>query len=373
MGLVLGAAPSAGAATVSAQWEPFGTPVGSVQVDAAAGERNQLVVTLTDAIRVADSVPLDAGAGCRKEPDGRVACDPPAPGVLYADVDAGDQDDTVRFDIGSEVMQISVDGGDGGDLLVGGGRGTNFFTGGNGEDRMVGGAGGNEFLEGTSPNGSDRFEGGHGLYDSVRYDARRHGLRVRLDGEANDGEPGEHDFISPSVTSVFGGGGADVLVGGERSDGLVGAGGADVIRGGAGNDQLVGGHRLYGRVGSDDRLYGGAGSDRLAGNAGDDLLVGGPGRDRLDAFGGADLLLPGGGRDTVRAGPGDDRIDARDHTADALGCGRGEDTARNDRIDWLSRACEHHDRGRSLESRSAFHSLTGMPAARIRSFASRTL
>ena len=181
----------------------------------------------------------------------------------------------MRFDIGSQVVEVYIDGGDGDDVLVGG-TGENYFTGGNGDDRMVGGGGRNEFIEGVSANGADRFEGGGGVYgDSVRYDARRKSLLVTLDGEANDGELGEHDFVSPSIWSVYAGGGVDVLVGNDRSNGLIGAGGADVIRGGAGNDQLNGGNRLYGRVGSDDRLYGGAGSDLVRGNAGDDLLVGG--------------------------------------------------------------------------------------------------
>jgi Ca2+-binding RTX toxin-like protein len=342
-------------------------------MSAAAGERNQLVVTLTDVIRVADSVPLEAGEGCRKEPDGRVACDLSVPGTPYAYVDAGDQDDEVRFDIGRGLMEISVDGGDGDDLLIGGGTGENTLTGGSGDDRMVGGAGRNEFLEGASANGSDRFEARGSYGDSVRYDARGNGLRVELDGEANDGEPGEHDFVSPAVTTVYAGQGADVLVGNDGANGLVGAAGADVIRGAGGNDQLIGSTRLYGRVGSDDRLYGGAGADRISGGAGDDLLAGGPGRDDIDAFSGADRLLPGTGRDSVRAGPGGDLIDARDRSADAVGCGRGDDTVRNDRIDSIHDTCEHHDMGRRLSCCVRSQSLTGIPAARIRSFASRTV
>jgi Ca2+-binding RTX toxin-like protein len=321
-------------------------------VSAAAGERNQIVVTLTDVIRVADSVPLEAGEGCRKEPDGRVACDLSVPGTPYAYVDAGDQDDEVRFDIGRGLMEISVDGAT---------ATTGWW------------AGRNEFLEGASANGSDRFEARGSYGDSVRYDARRNGLRVKLDGEANDGEPGEHDFVSPSVTTVYAGQGADVLVGNDGANGLVGAAGADVIRGGGGNDQLIGSNRLYGRVGSDDRLYGGAGADRISGGAGDDLLAGGPGRDDIDAFSGADRLLPGTGRDSVRAGPGGDLIDARDRSADAVGCGRGDDTVRNDRIDSIHDTCEHHDMGRRLSCCVRSQSLTGIPAARIRSFASRTV
>ena len=346
----IGAAPTAGAATVTARPESYGT--GSayvVRVSASPGQRNQVVVTLNGVIRVVDAVPLEAGEGCLKEADGAVACDPTVPGTPFVYVETGDLDDNVRFDIGSQVVSVHIDGGDGDDVLVGGGTGENFFTGGNGNDRMVGGGGRNEFLEGASANGSDRFERGAASFpDSVRYDARKNGVRVTLDGEANDGEPGEQDFVSPSVYDVYAGGGPDVLVGNERSNGLIGAGGADVLRGGAGNDQLIGGNRPYGRVGSNDRLYGGAGADRLQGNAGDDLLFGGPGQDYLEAFSGADRLLPGTGRDAARGGPGDDRIAARDGTVDTVACGRGDDRVRNDRVDRLTRTCEHHDRGRRL-------------------------
>jgi Ca2+-binding RTX toxin-like protein len=185
----------------------------------------------------------------------------------------------------------------------------------------------------------------------VRYDARRNGVLVTLDSEANDGEPGEQDFVSLSIESVYAGGGADVLVGDERSNRLIGAGGADVIRGGAGNDQLSGGNRLWGRVGSNDRLYGGAGADWIAGNAGDDLLFGGRGRDNLQAFSGADRLLLGPGRDVARAGPGDDLIYARDGSVDAVGCGLGVDRVRNDGRDYVTAGtCDRHDRGRKLAS-----------------------
>jgi hypothetical protein len=349
--IALAATQPAQAATVEARPEPFATHVSPVVlVTAAAGERNQLVVTLSDAVRVADAAPLEAGDGCRKEADGRVACDLTTPGQPYVFVDAGDQDDEVRFDIGSRGMSIWLDGGDGNDLLIGGGMGENIFTGGNGDDRMVGGAGRNEFVEGAVANGSDRFEG-RGRYGStVRYDARRSGVRVELDGKANDGEPGEDDFISPSL-GVYGGRGPDVLIGNERSNALVGGPRPDVLRGRGGNDALHGGTTLWGPVGSDERLYGGAGADRITGGAGNDLLVGGSGNDDLQAFSGADRLLLGPGRDIARAGPEDDVIHAGDGSVDAVNCGLGMDRLRNDPRDYVvSAMCDHHDRSRRLGS-----------------------
>lgn len=69
------------------------------------------------------------------------------------------------------------------------------------------------------------------------------------------------------------------------------------------------------------------GNDRLAGGAGDDRLVG------------------GAGRNVYSAGPGSDRILARNGVRDLIDCGSGRDTARVDRHDRV-RACESVSRPR---------------------------
>lgn len=71
------------------------------------------------------------------------------------------------------------------------------------------------------------------------------------------------------------------LHGGEGNDVLVGGGGADRLDGHTGND------RLSGRGGDDD-LRGVAGVDRLAGGAGDDTLLGSPGGGAVSGGPGAD-------------------------------------------------------------------------------------
>ena len=80
------------------------------------------------------------------------------------------------------------------------------------------------------------------------------------------------DFLDRSNAStddgvtftLYGGGGDDILIGGDD--------GVDVLRGGSGNDVLLGN-------GGDDLLYGGSGDDELEGGAGDDELQGNSGAD----------------------------------------------------------------------------------------------
>lgn len=172
----------------------------------------------------------------------------------------------------SQVASITVDVGDGDDVVringvalpvtIFGGAGDDFLVGGNGDDRIDGGAG-DDRINGRA--GADRLEGGAG--------------RDR----------------------VLGGRGHDHLVGGVDSDSLTGNAGNDLLDGGAGRD------RLNGQSGF-DRLLGGPGDDRLLGGSGRDLLDGGPGRDFLKGHGGADRLTGGEGRDRIDGGPGRDHL-----------------------------------------------------------------
>ena len=149
----------------------------------------------------------------------------------------------------------------------------------------------------------------------MNYERRRQGVHADLDGDRDDGAPGERG----------------------------------PIRGGAGTDYLVGDPwRNIDRSRSEDRIYGGAENDVLTGGAGGDRLTGGP------------------GDDTIYAGPGPDRVHTRDDAADTVMCGRGRDTLLFDALDFPRPDCER----RTLLTPQ---SLTGMPAARMRSLASRTV
>jgi len=143
--------------------------------------------------------------------------------------------------------------GSGGPDTIRGRGGPDVLIGGGGNDRMFGGGGADLFVVGTKDDGADRLSGGPGR-DEVDYRRRKRGVRIRLDARANDGYPGERDFVMRDV---------EVLRGGRGPDRLIADGGSDT---------------LLGR-GGDDRLEGGAGNDVLRGGAGRNVLIGGPGSD----------------------------------------------------------------------------------------------
>jgi Ca2+-binding RTX toxin-like protein len=171
----------------------------------------------------------------------------------------------------------TLDGGAGNDSLRGA-AGNDLLNGGDGNDALSGGP------------GADVFNGGGGI-DTAIYEERTAGLRISLDGVANDGQLDEHDNVKPDVENVVGGRGNDAIVGSEASNRLDGRGGNDSIGGGAGNDQLLGagGNDLLNGGAGNDRLDGGEGTDALNGSDGNDGLVGGPGADVFNGGGGIDL------------------------------------------------------------------------------------
>ena len=132
-------------------------------------------------------------------------------------------------------------------------------------------------------------------------------MRMTINGyDGNDTITNETALPS----TIKGGNGNDVLIGGSHFDVINGNDGNDSISGGDGNDKLFGDgglDSLSGNAGRDS-LFGGAGNDRLGGNGGRDKLFGGEGDDRL--FGGAsgDWLFGEGGRDQVNGEGGDDRL-----------------------------------------------------------------
>jgi Ca2+-binding RTX toxin-like protein len=81
------------------------------------------------------------------------------------------------------------------------------------------------------------------------------------------------------------------------------------IYGGDGADELVGSTEV-------DKLYGEGGNDTVNAQASNDLLDGGPGDDFLTASEGNDTVLGGPGADNMSGGFGDDFIDADDGEAD---------------------------------------------------------
>jgi Ca2+-binding RTX toxin-like protein len=89
---------------------------------------------------------------------------------------------------------------------------------------------------------------------------------------------------------------------------LIGGGGADILRGGNSNDSIDGGRggdSEYG-LGGIDNLLGGSGGDNLQGQRGSDRMLGGSGNDDLDGD------MPGypDGKDLANGGDGRDKCEA---------------------------------------------------------------
>lgn len=89
---------------------------------------------------------------------------------------------------------------------------------------------------------------------------------------------------------IFGGIGADTLVGTAGNDEILGRAGNDSLAGGAGNDELYGGD-------GNDTLTGGLGNDTLHGGLGADVFVFASGRDEIEDFNAAQ-------GDRIRLDPG---------------------------------------------------------------------
>lgn len=191
-----------------------------------------------------------------------------------------------RDNVHSDVEAVC--GGKGNDTLTGH-DGDNALYGLEGDDQLNGLGGGDRLFGGS---GADAISGGEG-WDEVHYDepqtARTGGVRVTLDGVANDGtplrtirfmgtlnviSPGELDNVQTDVESIWGTNLNDTLIGNDGNNALFGLEGDDQLFGRGGNDQLFG---YFGN----DQLNGETGNDSLWGEAGADVLSGGEDRDEV--------------------------------------------------------------------------------------------
>ena len=179
----------------------------------------------------------------------------------------------------------SFRGGDGDDRLFGsagadqllGEGGADQVNGGDGNDLVDGGAG-DDGLERCSncigsnndPGvGADAYFGGPGG-DKLWLDGHAAGMTISIDGQANDGSPGEGDNIASDIEAIGGTVHNDVFAGSAGPDNFEGNGGDDDMHGAGGNDDLYGGS-------GDDRVFGDAGADKVQGASGADSVDGGPG------------------------------------------------------------------------------------------------
>lgn len=228
---------------------------------AAPGERNRATVRYpaAAAVRVQDTVGVQAGEGCTAESPTVAVCTVRA-NEFGDQWDLGDMDD--RLTIEGEPTGVaegsSIVDGAGNDVVLGSAGDDSFFDG-PGRDRLSG-RGGDDTL--FSGGGADDLAGGAGT-DTVSYDPplgapRRNGVRADLDGRADDGSAGERDRIRGDVENLDGTPFADRLTGNGRANEIDGGGGADRIFGLGGNDVVTG---LLGGATVDP----GAGADRVEG------------------------------------------------------------------------------------------------------------
>lgn len=110
-----------------------------------------------------------------------------------------------------------------------------------------------------------------------------------------------HDRLygGPDADLLYGDAGIDILYGGDGND-YLNAGAGGIGPNGPAPDQL------FGEWGN-DVLDGGVDADRLSGGYGDDDLAGGGGNDTLLGEDGADTLTGGAGENRLEGGTGNDR------------------------------------------------------------------
>jgi len=154
--------------------------------------------------------------------------------------------DTINIDA-SVLLNATVNGGAGPDSVTGGG-GSNVLSGGAGSDTLIGGEGTNVLFPGLEEtfaaglSGKDLLIGGSG-FNIADLSYREDGMFLSNDGRNDSGDPaiGEHLTIMPSVQAIWGGSGADTIVGTTAGEFLSGGNGPDTITGGGANDLIVGG------------------------------------------------------------------------------------------------------------------------------------
>jgi Ca2+-binding RTX toxin-like protein len=185
---------------------------------------------------------------------------------IFTQASGADGNDTLNAsfaNFGTNVVQITLDGGMGNDLLIGNSSAgvTNFMNGGEGNDNIL------------FTTTGDRLIGTFGGNDTISYAT---GV----------------DFTDVTAPNVI----TDNL----GSNFITGGNGNDSITTGAGDDILFGGPTdlITPDFDGDDTLNAGGGNDTLLGGFGDDYLIGGDGNDSLAGGPGADTLIGGSGNDS---------------------------------------------------------------------------
>jgi hypothetical protein len=370
---LLAAAPTAGAATQVAVQQVSGQPVvvvvddnGASVIDTTLGRDE---TTNQAFVAVQSNTGATPGAGCISAGPNIVGCEGEFAAII---VGGNGGNDKITMDLiadtlppltglasggeGDDEISTPPDGrvgishpetlleGDGGNDKIVGGNGPDELKGGDGNDTLeahqgpdvVRGEGGNDSVSGgkeePAPNAADVVDGGPGFdtipnlvndYDRLFDDD----VSVTLDGQANDGEPGEGDNVI-AVEKVNIVANHATFVGTDAAEDVFVEANTSTIRGLGGNDRLVAWD----------------GHDNLEGGDGDDFLQGGFGNDVLDGGAGVDQFLGDRTESGVFA-VGNDTVRARDGNAEQIDCGiGGGDSVVADVTDVVSTNCESVDR-----------------------------
>jgi hemolysin type calcium-binding protein len=241
--LALAALAAGGAADAAQAGAAFGRPA---QFTAAAGEHNDLTVAAGPggAVQFGDAgAPVGPGLWCVPFPLGQALCDPDGDprvtdgGGVSVDLDDGDDRATIRWVPGTDTRPgaIRVAGGAGNDRIETSANGFIRFDGGDGNDTLLTGPTASAYLLGGA--GADTMASSGGCCAIASYsDHDETGVRVTLDGTANDGVAGEGDDVRTS--GVVGSPGPDVIIGDAGANSLTGSAGADALAGGGGDDSI---------------------------------------------------------------------------------------------------------------------------------------
>jgi hemolysin type calcium-binding protein len=319
---------AAGTVAINGSTVVFTDPAGADnRVDVDAGRTIDCPGAAVWCVEIEDDLGPPASSDPRCVSDGlfTTTCALAARGAIVVDLGAGSDLLASMTDAGEA---LTGHGGPGNDELYGR-TGTETLDGGEGDDRLY--PDDNAYTSSPPPPGPDTVAGGPGN-DQVWYLDHQSGVRVSLDGAANDGGATDVDNVLPDVERIVGSGHADVLAGSAAANEIDARNGDDRVTAGDGDDTI------YGNNGN-DALDGGAGNDTLVGNNNDDTIAGGPGTDSFNGDG------AGGGFFEVI---GNDTIDAADGNAEPVACGPGADTATVDASDMVAsdpeNACENVQR-----------------------------
>ena len=306
---LIASASSAGAATISGQVRGGGdgTDFGTMEFRAGSGVANRVTIRrvggpLGSFVITERAERLRASGDCEQVNRHTARC-PVTESDAAVEIVTRDRADRVEVELPR--VAVRARGGEGGDLLLGGGE----FYGDSGDDTLRAASGVKSW---------DRFHGGPGrdlmvgrgqsskgatdiFYDDeTDTQAARDVIRGGADARATLDYSMRDDDLSIDLRDARLGpdgdrvSGVRNLVTGAGDDELIGTGGTNMLGGGPGDDLLVGrgGGDVLGGGGDDDELLGGNGRDRLeeisffdvrSGDRprGSDRFVGGPGRDQV--------------------------------------------------------------------------------------------